>query len=119
MKGAGRDRRCNLCPWRLAAYAALPTAGNAPAVGAKRNGLLRNPIPKGKETMRRGLLLTMATALLGAVMGCKTHGVCDCRVTPIYEGPMPPASGHVGSHHSDMYPYNASEPIQVAPQAGH
>ncbi len=67
--------------------------------------------------MRRALLLTMGTALLGAVVGCKTHGVCDCNVTPLYEGPMPSASGKVGTHHSDMYPYNSAEPIQIAPHA--
>jgi hypothetical protein len=33
--------------------------------------------------MRRGLLTATALALLGAILGCHTHGVCDCDVHPI------------------------------------
>ena len=68
--------------------------------------------------MRRGLLLMVGAALLGTVMGCKTHGVCDCNVAPIYDGPLPPASGHVAPH-STAYPYNASEPIHATPDTAH
>jgi len=48
----------------------------------------------------------VSMGLLGAVLGCKTHGVCDCNVHPIGSGtpcgaahpgnPMPPPAGVPG-----------------------
>jgi hypothetical protein len=81
--------------------------------------------------MRRGLLLSLAAGLLAAGVGCKSHGVCDCDATPIYDGPLPPASGHAGTAHYGTAPYGSfaapstpyntapgSEPIPVMPRGG-
>lgn len=39
--------------------------------------------------MRRGFLMLIGVGLLGAALGCKTHGICDCDTHPIYDGPAP------------------------------
>jgi hypothetical protein len=71
--------------------------------------------------MRRRLLLWVVPAVLGAVVGCKSHGVCDCNVSPIYDGPLPPASDHSGpAHYTTPYhnlntPANGSETINAMP----
>jgi hypothetical protein len=43
--------------------------------------------------MRRAIVSTLGLVLLAAVVGCKTHGVCDCDTHSLYEGPMPPSAG--------------------------
>jgi hypothetical protein len=55
--------------------------------------------------MRRALLLVLTLSLFGSVVGCKTHGVCDCDTHPIATGtitahpgnPLPPAAGVPGT----------------------
>jgi hypothetical protein len=50
--------------------------------------------------MRRAIVSTLGLVLLAAVVGCKTHGVCDCDTHALYEGPMPPSAGIPGPVHS-------------------
>jgi len=50
--------------------------------------------------MRRTILSTLGLVLLAAVVGCKTHGACDCDVHAFYEGPMPPRAGIPGPIHA-------------------
>lgn len=40
---------------------------------------------KGREAMRRGLLLSLAAGLLGLLSGCRHNcqGRCDCQVSPM------------------------------------
>jgi hypothetical protein len=64
--------------------------------------------------MRRAILSTVAVALLGAVIGCKTHGVCDCDVHPLYEGPMPPSAGMPAPIHA---PGSMMSPGPASPAA--
>jgi hypothetical protein len=33
--------------------------------------------------MRRGIIATTALGVLGMIVGCHAHGVCDCDVHPI------------------------------------
>jgi hypothetical protein len=69
--------------------------------------------------MRRGLLLTTGLGLLATVIGCCTHGACDCDVQPIGSGtpcpvgvikPIPADGGLPGG------PGLTPEPIREMPR---
>ena len=62
------------------------------AQGTEPPALMR----KGTEAMRRGLLTLTALGLLGAALGCHTHGICDCNVHPIGYGTM-------AGYHDNVY----------------
>src|SRR5947209_15010633 len=69
----------------------MPRAAPGPCPGTGA-GPARRDSPvlfgKGKETMRRVLLLVTGLGLLGASLGCHhNHGTCECEL---------PAAGHTG-----------------------
>jgi hypothetical protein len=51
---------------------------------------------KGTEAMRRTFLTLTALGLIGAALGCHTHGVCDCNTYPIGNGTM-------AGYHDNVY----------------
>jgi hypothetical protein len=58
--------------------------------------------------MRQGLWTLIALGLLGAVVGCKTHGVCDCDVHPIGGSNYGPPA--IAAHPDNPMPPHASMP---------
>jgi hypothetical protein len=64
--------------------------------------------------MRRTIVSTLGLVLLAAVVGCKTHGVCDCDVHQIYEGPLPPAAGIPGTIHGHAGPVDAHDGLVMS-----
>jgi hypothetical protein len=77
--------------------------------------------------MRQRLLTLTALCLLGATLGCHTHGVCDCNVHPIGhsdyglmaahpDNPMPPPSS-LPSPHAATTPSPRLEPVATMPKS--
>jgi hypothetical protein len=94
-------------------------SGRRRALPGGQAGSLFSPA-EGKETMRRGLLLMTSLVLSGAILGCKTHGTCDCydshpvgtsaSIAAHPGNPMPPAAGVPG-----ISPYNAGPMLKPQP----
>jgi hypothetical protein len=54
--------------------------------------------------MRHGLLTAIALVLLGSLLGCHTHGVCDCDVRPIGNPDYGVVSGNNDHHDAALKP---------------